>query len=473
MPSYAPGTDPYYAGADRRNRHTFTRERNVSDLLLGIGMVAQQMGAIGRQRQEQANQAAFAGELGKVYEEPLPGIGPGYPGSDQEGPPDPSLAATSGQEADPYMQRVAGEGAAWKPSTFVESLGRMTMPFGEMQGKITPDMAIKLMAARQGRVTSESEAYKRNLEMAHLQAQTGAIQGGEQRANELFPVQREGAIEDLAGKQQSREFAAERQPLEMQKGRLDVARGIQDYQQKGGLYEGQREAQDLGNQKTRQDIEQGAGLFPLQKEKLQAETNALSVTAGVDAENKRLTNQKLAQEIAGHDPEVAGKAADRYRSMVDKDENRASAVTRAYQAIVNPVAGQDPLVTLAGLRATMGGAEAAAVDDVLQFRDRVQRHKLDDPDVAAALERLKSIGDEATNNARTNRAFLSDALQKAHPDVQRATSERVFADLSRKLMRNRTLGPRALAIYDSNLPDYEKVRQFYALSDELEAASRK
>ncbi|MBM3276066.1 MAG: hypothetical protein FJZ00_13015, partial [Candidatus Sericytochromatia bacterium] len=60
MPKYAPGTDAYDEGRERRFRREATRRQNISDLLIGGGQIMQALGAARRAREERAANDLYA-----------------------------------------------------------------------------------------------------------------------------------------------------------------------------------------------------------------------------------------------------------------------------------------------------------------------------------------------------------------------------------------------------------------------------
>ena len=66
MGRYAPGTDAHDEGQERRERHTIQRKQNVSDLMMGFGMIAQTLGAKRRADEQAASDDLYAKRIGQV-----------------------------------------------------------------------------------------------------------------------------------------------------------------------------------------------------------------------------------------------------------------------------------------------------------------------------------------------------------------------------------------------------------------------
>ena len=201
MAGYAPGTGAYEDEGTRRHNKALTRSTNLRDLFMGLGAIAQQMGAARRAREAEADQQVEADMLGKVYSE------------DAGGGPQPSATNPAYER----MPQVLGGGEAVNnyvelpqerqaPGVREEILGARSGPastftnlantftLGARPGRLSPQAQMRLLETQRGLSRDRSEAGYRS-------RQEGRADRGLDIEQEKLGVQREAAGYDAANKQ--------------------------------------------------------------------------------------------------------------------------------------------------------------------------------------------------------------------------------------------------------------------------------
>ncbi len=158
MAGYAPGVGAYEDEGQRRANHQMTRNVNIRDLFMGLGMIGQQLGAARRMREAEADQQAESQMLGRVYQEdaaggPQPaasnpaygqmsyGIGSGQAGNNMVEMPAEARMAPGAQE-----QILAGGGG---PASALTNLAN-SFTFGTRAGRLSPQAQQRLLETQRG-----------------------------------------------------------------------------------------------------------------------------------------------------------------------------------------------------------------------------------------------------------------------------------------------------------------------------------
>lgn len=169
MAGYAPGTGAYEDEGTRRHNKALTRSTNLRDLFMGLGAIAQQMGAARRAREAEADQQVEADMLGKVYSEdagggPQPsasnpayepmnyGVGGGDAGNMVEMPQE--------QRQAPGVREEILGARSGPASTFTNLANSFTL--GSRPGRLSPQAQMRLLETQRGLSRDKSEAGYRS-----------------------------------------------------------------------------------------------------------------------------------------------------------------------------------------------------------------------------------------------------------------------------------------------------------------------
>lgn len=133
MPDYAPGTQEFGQGSERRMRHQIQRNLNIGDFLNGAGALMQALGANRRNAETQANEAYLAQQ---VQQEEQGGLGGGVAGP---------------QEAPRYAE----------PGTMFTNMVNTMNPLYRPQGGLTGSGALQLANLREAKARTMADAQYR------------------------------------------------------------------------------------------------------------------------------------------------------------------------------------------------------------------------------------------------------------------------------------------------------------------------
>ena len=177
MPQYAPGTQGFDAGINRREGRMFQRRQNVADILAGLGTIAQTLGQVRRAHEAEANDALYTQKLGELMQgggapqqppaitaQNVPAMAEDVPaGWRGYQPPTPA-------PSDPGPSYDAGVMQAAQPSasSFLERMGRTFTPWtnGGYQPKLSGQQAASLIQMRQGMAAQAGASARENRKLA-------------------------------------------------------------------------------------------------------------------------------------------------------------------------------------------------------------------------------------------------------------------------------------------------------------------
>lgn len=205
MAGYAPGTGAYEDEGTRRHNKALTRSTNLRDLFMGLGAIAQQMGAARRAREAEADQQVEADMLGKVYSEdagggPQPsasnpayepmnyGVGGGDAGNMVEMPQE--------QRQAPGVREEILGARSGPASTFTNLANSFTL--GSRPGRLSPQAQMRLLETQRGLSRDRSEAGYRS-------RQEGRADRGLDIEEEKLGVQRDVAGYESGMKRRDRD----------------------------------------------------------------------------------------------------------------------------------------------------------------------------------------------------------------------------------------------------------------------------
>ena len=205
MAGYAPGTGAYEDEGTRRHNKALTRSTNLRDLFMGLGAIAQQMGAARRAREAEADQQVEADMLGKVYSEdagggPQPsasnpayepmnyGVGGGDAGNMVEMPQE--------QRQAPGVREEILGARSGPASTFTNLANSFTL--GSRPGRLSPQAQMRLLETQRGLSRDRSEAGYRS-------RQESRADRGLDIEQEKLGVQRETAGYEAGNKQRDKD----------------------------------------------------------------------------------------------------------------------------------------------------------------------------------------------------------------------------------------------------------------------------
>ena len=175
MPQYAPGTQGFDAGINRREGRMFQRRQNVADILAGLGTIAQTLGQVRRAHEAEASDALYTQKLGELMQggsapqqppaitaQNVPAMAEDVPQGWQGYQPPTPAPRDFGASYDAGVMKAAQPSA----SSFLERMGRTFTPWtnGGYQPRLSGQQAASLIQMRQGMAaqagTSAREARK-------------------------------------------------------------------------------------------------------------------------------------------------------------------------------------------------------------------------------------------------------------------------------------------------------------------------
>ena len=197
MSKYAFGIAAHDDEVARQDLHARTRNQNISDILNGIGVLAQSVGSAHRMAQQNANQATTASMMAGMMQYPdgMPTAqGPTQAPTDQPGPAmmgqRPGLTDQSliGSSPGAPMQQPAQPGSVPWASVIQRQMAQQARPasmmekFGNMfnmspQGRLDPQSAMALMQMQAQRQAAGLTTQKSQLEIEKLQQDIAGAPG--------------------------------------------------------------------------------------------------------------------------------------------------------------------------------------------------------------------------------------------------------------------------------------------------------
>lgn len=180
MGGFAPGTAQYGDQRERRFRHEAQRNLNISDLMLGLGAMAQALGNRRRMAEQQANDAYLAQQVAQ----PAPEMAPQSFTNPQSGQYDPQAQEAAGQTA------TASQGAPLRyarPATAFQNLANTFNPFYKPEGGLTGQAALGIASLRAKQAGAQATAGYRAAQLRGEQTKQTETER-HNRAMEARPV---------------------------------------------------------------------------------------------------------------------------------------------------------------------------------------------------------------------------------------------------------------------------------------------
>ena len=182
MPQYAPGTQGFDAGINRREGRMFQRRQNVADILAGLGTIAQTLGQVRRAHEAEASDALYTQKLGELMQG---GVSPQQPPAiTAQNVPAMAEDVPAGWRGyqpptpaprDPGPSYDAGVMQAAQPSasSFLERMGRTFTPWtnGGYQPKLSGQQAASLIQMRQDMAAQAGASARESRKLALDEAQ--------------------------------------------------------------------------------------------------------------------------------------------------------------------------------------------------------------------------------------------------------------------------------------------------------------
>ena len=360
MAGYAPGTQGYEEQSERKFRHRAQRAQNLSDLLIGMGMVAQQLGHLRRSREAELGTQEFGRQAQQ--------IGTGYEGQQRQqfaGPSEGEMGVPPGdpqarEQAGPSMQEMQGGGATAQeertPSSMLETLGR-TFGFSPYKAQMSGEQQYQLAQLRQNAAAGGADAMAKQHKMRMdegalgLRAEEVGTEGEVKRhrmgldekefglkqreavnkeALDTFKANREAELQsqNLRNLEQTYIAGEEKRPLELQRLRAEIATeqakpGLAAEEHAMKMRQGEADIQAKG-----WDIAEANEKLATNYEGRVAQMHGVrSRTAGLTSPDEKLTSLLAYAEIGGK------------RDMADRINKVMTGTTAQKTALVKELMG--------------------------------------------------------------------------------------------------------------------------------------